>query len=387
MGFTAVCKRELKRLSSRRLYLLITIVFPLVSVLFFALLFRSGIPENLPVAVFDADNSAFSRQLTRNLDANQILWVKFQLSSLDEIKKHMLSGEIYGAIYIPARFEAEVLKGSGPEVICFYNNAYLLTGGLISKEVTLTVSAFSSSIAAQNMLRAGESHLKLKTSGSPVQLDAHVLYNPTVNYFYYLATAFMPIMLLIFILTATVYVIGIEWKESTAANWLQTAGGNITKALAGKLAPYFLIYFILVEFVNLFIFKYFNVPQVGSQAALHYNAVVFVLAYMACGIFIAALFKSLRLSLSVSSVFAALAFTFSGLTFPYQGMDKWVAFFGNFFPYSHYLKIFIDQSFKNNPIIFSLQDFLWLHAFLILPFFVLPQLKKMCHHPKYWGKS
>ncbi len=158
MSFKAVCKRELKRLSSRRLYLLITIIFPLVSVLFFALLFSSGNPENLPVAIFDADNSAFSRQLTRNLDANQILWVKFSLSSLEEIKKHMLSGDIYGAIYIPARFEAEVLKGSSPEVICFYNNAYLLTGGLISKEVTITVSAFSSTIAAQNLMRGGESY-------------------------------------------------------------------------------------------------------------------------------------------------------------------------------------------------------------------------------------
>ena len=42
---------------------------PILSFLFFVVLFRSGVPHDMPVAVLDQDNTPLSRQLVRMIDA------------------------------------------------------------------------------------------------------------------------------------------------------------------------------------------------------------------------------------------------------------------------------------------------------------------------------
>ena len=52
-------------------------------------------------------------------------------------------------------------------------------------------------------------------------------------------------MLMLFTLLTTIFTIGVELKNSTAREWLATGGGNMLVALAGKLAPYTVIFFAL----------------------------------------------------------------------------------------------------------------------------------------------
>ncbi|MCK5098715.1 MAG: ABC transporter permease, partial [Desulfobacteraceae bacterium] len=74
-GFKTILRREVQRMTTQPLYLLITIVLPLISFLIFWVIFNSGVPKNLPISVYDADNSQTSRQITRMLDATALLRV------------------------------------------------------------------------------------------------------------------------------------------------------------------------------------------------------------------------------------------------------------------------------------------------------------------------
>ena len=64
--------RELDRMSSRWLYILAVVVFPLLSILFFGSLFREGVPSDMPIAVVDLDQTATSRKIVRNIDITQL---------------------------------------------------------------------------------------------------------------------------------------------------------------------------------------------------------------------------------------------------------------------------------------------------------------------------
>src|SRR6056297_208263 len=386
LSWAAVFVREIKRMGKQRLYLFMTIVLPLLAFGFFVALFNTGKPTNLPVAVIDNDRTSLSKELTETINLTSIATIANYESNLREAKQGIQGGKYYAVIVIPENFQKKVYRNEQPRVINYYNNAYMVVGSLLNSGITQAVSTFSAGINLQTRLKKGQPEKAALAAVNPVAIDGHKLFNPYLNYFYYLATTFLPIMLLIFILLSTVYAIGSEYKQGTAGEWLRTANGSIIRALTAKLFPYALIWLIFMLFMNIIIFQQFQMPITGEFWILALNAMLFVAAYVAVGVFITAIFPALRMGLSVASIYSALAFTFSGLTFPYIAMYDAVAFFGNFFPFSHYLKIFLGQTLRHAPIAVSFEPLLYLNAFLLLPFLVLSKLKKMCLEKRFWGK-
>ena len=64
-----VLHRELRRMTSRRLYLGVCLVLPLFCLFFMATIFGNGQMENIPIGIVDQDNTATSRQIARNISA------------------------------------------------------------------------------------------------------------------------------------------------------------------------------------------------------------------------------------------------------------------------------------------------------------------------------
>ncbi len=385
-GWYQVTRRELQRIGSRRIYLLLTLVFPLLSTGFFAALFHEQVPRDLPIAVYDGDDSNASRKLLQMIEATPAAKIAFEVDDLQQGKDKIQTMDAYALVVIPKDFERDLVRGDLPKVKNYYNNVFLVAGGLLNKEITTAVRTYAAGAGYTKYVKKGAEPLKAIVHVSPVKLDKHILFNPYTSYFYYLTTCFLPLMLQIFILSTVVYTLGVELKEGTAGEWLDTAGGNIVHALSGKLLPYLIIFGLQMTFIYTLLFQYFHVPLNGNTLILGYNAVLFVLAYISVGILIASVFSSMRMALSISSVFAALAFTFSGLTFPYLAMPEGYVVAGQFFPFSHYLKVFIDQALRGAPLISSYRGLVALNLFLLLPFLVTRRLKHMALNERFWGK-
>ena len=66
--YSVLC-RELRRMTSRRLYFGVCLVLPLFCLFFMATIFGSGQMENIPIGIVDQDNTATSRQIVRNISA------------------------------------------------------------------------------------------------------------------------------------------------------------------------------------------------------------------------------------------------------------------------------------------------------------------------------
>jgi ABC-2 type transport system permease protein len=374
-------------MASRRTYLMVTLILPVIAIGVMTLMFVKGVPRDLPIGVVDLNKTTTSRKLARMVNAVPSAEIAASYSNLTEAKKSLEKGDIYGVLVIPEDFEKGLFKATRPQVAFFYNNAYMIVGGIINKDVTTAISTFSAGVDLNLRLKKGQHYNQAIQSVMPIKVDTHALFNPYINYFYYLTTAFLPVMLLMFILSGTVYAIGSEFKYHTAGDWLKTAHGSIIRALSAKMAPYMAIYLLLMLFVNVVLFKFFGTPINGSIGLLFYNGVLFVLAYISMGIVIITTFTSLRMALSLSSVYAALAFTMSGLTFPYIAMYKPVVAIGYLFPFSHYHSVFINQAIQGAPLYSSLQSLLVLNLFLVLPFFFLRRLKRICNTPDLWGKN
>ena len=374
--FKQVFKREVNRIISRPLYLILVLILPLVGFTFFVSFFQKGKPTDLPIAICDLDNSVMSRNLVSMIDATPTCKVDFKVTSAEEGHKLIRTGEVYAMVVIPKNLEKDIYRSNSPQVKNYYNNSYLIAGGLLSKDIVTAVSTLSAGINIGIRQKKSENYKQALASVIPVKLDEHILFNPYTNYFYYLIVCMLPFILQLFVLLISIYSIVVELKYSTVDKWLETAGGNIFTAVIGKFAPYTIVYIVVMLFMNTLMYSFFEIPLQGSTFVIIIAGFLFILAYQFIAIFIVTLRPFTAETLSLGAGFGSMAFTFSGLTFPYEAMPAFSQGFASIFPFSHYLKIVVEQSLRGFSVFSSLSSLGILSIFILIPLLLLPIFKK-----------
>lgn len=370
-----VAKREVRRMSSRPLYILVVLVLPILSILFFASLFKEGVPTKMPIAIVDLDQTASSRKIARNIDVTPLSTVKEYLQSETEAMSELRAGNIYGFVLIPKNLQADILASRQPVISYYYQNGFLIVGGLMQNDLTLMLHTLSGGINIQKREAMGQREDYIMSQVQPIQVSTHQLFNPTANYSVYISTIVLPIMLQLFILLMTVYSIGIEIKEKTAHEWLRLSNKSIFTAITGKLLPYTVIFFFVIMFQNYMLFKVMQVPMNTSLGWLMFGSLLFILAYQAVGIFFIGLLPMMRHSLNLSAFYGILALTLCGFSFPIEAMPPVFQYWASGFPVRHYMHIFQSQILAGFELKYSMLSYLYMMLFFLLPFTVINRLK------------
>jgi ABC-2 type transport system permease protein len=371
----AVAGREVNRMSSRGLYILVVLVLPILSILFFASLFKEGVPTKMPIAIVDLDQTATSRKIARNIDVTPLSQVTENLQSETEAMSELRTANIYGFVVLPKNLQADILASRQPSISYYYQNGFLIAGGLMQNDLTLILHTLSGGINIQKREAMGQQKEYILSQVQPIQLSTHQLFNPTANYSVYISSIVLPIMLQLFILLMTVYSIGIEIKERTSREWLHLSDKSIFIALTGKLLPYTLAFFIVMMFQNFMLYKVMQIPMHTSIGWLMLGSLMFVLAYQAIGIFCIGLLPLMRHSLNMAAFYGILALTLCGFSFPIEAMPPVFQYWANGFPVRHYMHIFQSQILAGFDLKHSILPYFYLFLFLFVPLTILHRLK------------
>nr|WP_290018360.1 ABC transporter permease [uncultured Alistipes sp.] len=379
--------RELRRLTHQPMYFVLMFLLPLLSFAFFAVLFQKGVARDIPIAVLDQDRSTLSRKVTQMIEETPTALVAYGIQSMDEGERLMREGRISAVVQIPAFFEKNILSNSQTHIEAYISGSNITVNGLLSKDIQTAVTMFSAGIQIQLLTKQGLTERQAMAQLQLVRFDKHVLFNPYINYGYYLSPSFMPMMLLIFIVMVTVFSIGTEFKNGTAREWLASADDSMGAALLGKMLPVTVIMFLLSLVMFVIIFKVVGVPLNGSFTLILTGTLLFILSYQSISVLIVSIMANLRLSLSLGGGYSVLAFTFSGLTFPIMAMYPIMRAVSKLFPFTYYTDLFVDQMLRGAPARCSLPDLGCMALFIVLPFLCLRRLRRLCTEEKFWGKS
>lgn len=380
--------REIRRFGDNRLLVVSSVVIPVVVTVLYVFMFARGTVHNLPVAIYDADGSALSRQLTRMVGATPTARVALHVESIEQGRQAMLEGQAGAVIVIPRGFESTIYSGGQASVAAEISGARILNAGLLKRDITTVLQAFNIGIETQMLGLKGIPAAKGYQMAYPVAFERHILFNPYGSYAYYLLPALLPLLLVIVVITTTVYIVGSELRYGTAAQWVETAGGSITVALTSKLAPYLLLFSIISLFMNTMLYRFMGLPFHADQVALMLTANLFViLSYMSLGIILVALSANMRFALSIGGGYATISMSLCGLTFPFEAMYPWVASLGKIFPFTYYMDVFIEQSMRGAPPARSLGDLAAMGVFILISALFIPRLKKIALDSKYYFKS
>ena len=362
-----VFRRELRRMTSRRIYFASCIVLPLFSLVFMATIFGHGQMENLPVGVVDAEQTSLSRSIVRMVDATPELQVTKQYANETEARKAIQRKEIYGYLLIP----------SGIKSLCYYyHNAMLSVGGELHSTFETILKQVSVTPIVTEAVGLGESQTNITSFLVPVSEKEMVSYNPNRNYAIYLSQPFFFVFLQVLLLLVTTYALGSESKFGTSDEWLQMAKGNIGIAVIGKLLPYTFIFMVMGVLANVVFFNWMKMPLPCSLWVMNGITILFILATQALALLLYAIFPVLSLIISVVSMIGSLGATLSGVTFPVTFMDTPVYWASFLFPIRHFVEVVQSLLYLGGTFSNYWTNLVVLILFILSPILLLPRLKR-----------
>ena len=367
--------RECRILKMNHIYGFCMLVFPILVMFFFTSLMREGQPIDLPVGIVDLDNTSTTRALVRNLDAFQNSEVVARYPSVSEARQAIQQNQIYGFLYLPKGTTEKLLAQRQPKISFYYSLASITSGSLLFKDMK-TVSTLGSAAVGQATMRArGFTDKQIQTLLQPIRIDLHQVANPWTNYNVYLTTMIVPGILMLFMFLITAYSIGAELKFGSSREWLAMADDNIFVALLGKLLPQTVIWLLIVFLYDYYVFGILRFPHPGGAPMIVLLSVLQVIASQGFGVFAFGLMPSLRMSMSICSLWAVLSFSMAGSAFPVMAMDSPVQALSWLFPLRHYFMIYQTCVFNGFPLLESWFHFAALVAFILLPWMVVKKIK------------
>lgn len=378
--------REVKHIVTRPIYVVLTIAIPLACFVFFSTFMPDGLPEKLPIGVIDHDNSTLSRNIIRQIDATQQTAIVKHFIHYSEARDAMQKGEIFAFVEIPSHLERDVMRLSQPKIEFYYNDAFLVSGSLILKDLSTILTTVSAGANLKTRQAKGQSYEESMGQILPISPDIHAIGNPYVNYSIYLINVILPGLLQLLVIITTVYVIGVELKEKSSRKWIKLADGSLTKALIGKLFPYTIIFFIMGVFCNVILFKFLSYPLHNNIAWMYLASFLLILSAQAIGIFMIGVFPVLRDGLSFAGLYGMLAFSYSGLSFPIEGMPPLLQGLNYLFPLRYFFKIYQDIALNGLSTVNALPEYFILLLFLFLPLCIGSRLKKALIYQNYTRK-
>ena len=329
----------------RKLFLFILITPIVLSTIIIGVFANPSIRE-IPVAIIDQDNSALSRNLIDVVNASPYVKITESLTSMEEARKLMAAGKIYGIVLIPENLSKRIIGYKGAEVILYYNNELFLVGALVNKGVLTAVKDFSDVYTKKLFMKYGVPAYDVDFQVNPVLLSEKILFNPYLNYQYFFVFGLIPAAFQLFVISSLIYGILFEERSGRYHDIVYIVDEAPFSYTLGKLIPYAVLYTFSGTIMLFILFVIMKVPMVAGFGKLLFATLCYIYVSMAAGLFISIILRPL--AYSAAAVYAAPTFAYAGISYPQIAMPKFAYYLSEFFPLTHYHRVLVNEAIRGS---------------------------------------
>lgn len=353
----AIFIKEFKHIFRDPFTLIMALLLPLAIVLILGNSMEFNI-KSISMAYLDHDKTQSSRKLVETF------------SSSDYFKPYTVESPTKGAediqnekakmfLFIPPDFEKQMTAGRKAKV-----------------QIMLDGADNSSISAVMNYLNTINVNAIFKIKDIPSQKQTALdfkhryLYNPELNSKWFSIPGIAAVIIALVSIMLTTLTVCREWEQGSMEMMLSTPATSI-EIMLGKLLPYaflsftgFLIVFICAQVI-------FGVPFVGSYFNLIVGTLLFILGYLATGLFISVICHKQDVAVQYAATIGLLPLSLlSGFIFPIEYMPKIYQWVSSVFPARFYMELSRDQFLKGSSFadlwilffVLGLQAFVWIAA-------------------------
>lgn len=291
-------------------------VAPVIQVLLFGYAATMDL-TNVPIAIYDRDNTPQSRDMIRRFYESKYFNIKNVVSSEKELKYLIDRADVLAAIKFDRGFGRDVSGNRTAEV-------QAIIDGTDSNAASIVISYASQIVAQYNQAAAKERiavFLKPSASVASVDLRDRRWFNENLEsrYFYLPGVIALIVSIMSLLLSAMAIV---REKEIGTMEQLMVSPIKPIELILGKVVPFAIIALVQVTIITIVGVLWFKVPIRGSLPLLFISTLVYLLTTLGLGIFISTISATQQEAMmSVFLVFFPITLL-SGFVYPIANMPE-----------------------------------------------------------------
>lgn len=353
----AMLKKEFAQMMRDHVSFGMIIVIPIIQLVLFGFAINTN-PKDLPTALFNADNSVFSRTFVTALENSSYFKIVAQPKSTEEANTLLTEGKVLFVVNIPSDFSTRMLRGDNPQLL-------IEADATDSVAVTSAISAVNAlSYSVFNRWFTGNLN-EIKNVPPNVNYIVHQKYNPEAITQYNIVPALLGVVLTMTLVLVTSMAITRERERGTMESLLATPVRPL-EVMLGKILPYIMVGYIQMLLILFCAYFLFHIPMQGSVWLLLISALPFIFANLSVGLTFSSIAKNQLQAMQMAFFFFLPSILLSGFMFPFYGMPTWAQYLGRILPLTYFLRISRGIVLKGNTFLLVLPDIWPMLLFMVV---------------------
>lgn len=334
----AIFSKEFKHILRDPFTLVMALLLPLMIVLILGNSIEFNI-RSINMGYVDADRTESSRKLVETFGSSNY-FRPFELDNPSDGFDHVLAERARAVLVVPPNFERDMHAGLGADV-----------------QIMLDGADNSSIIAITNYLRTINQNAYFKINDMPrhmvaekLKMKSRYMFNPELNSRWFSVPGLSAVIIALVAIMLTTLTICREWERGSMEMLLSTPATTL-EIIFGKVLPYAILSFIGFILVFVIARTVFGVPFIGSYFTLILGTLLFILGYLAIGLYISVSTHKQDVAIQFACIIGLLpAVVLSGFVFPVEYMNRAYMAVSSIFPARFYIELSRDQFLKGSSL-------------------------------------
>ncbi len=319
--------------------------------------------KEMPVAVYDMDQTLSSRDYIKAIDSTEYFHVNKRIESYDEGVALLNNGVIKLVIVIPAEFHRRISEHVPAPVQALIDGSFINSAQFIVNYLDGINADYTARLITRFLGSRG-----ISGDFEPVKMSVRSWYNQSLRDFTFAVTGIFSIIVMGFVPLLSALAI-VREKESGSIQQIFVSPVKPQEYIAGKMTPYVLFLGIDNLLVILFGVWWFDLPFRGSLFMLFLAVMMMVFSTVGIGFFISTLTRNQLTAMLMGVVFTLMpAFIFGDSIAPLQNMPEGWRLYACLFPARFYTGFIRAVLLKGSSISAYWQDALSLLIYCVAIF-------------------
>jgi len=360
----ALLRKEFAQMRRDRRLAMSLVVFPTLQLLLFTLVLNATV-SNLKLGIIDDSRTPESRGLTSTLTESKSFQLAGFYYSVGKLGDAISRGDVDAGVIIPFTYAKDLQRGHPVTVQLLLNAMNANTAAIAQGYAEGVIQTYNADLTKEG-LHARFARITVSDVGhrGVARLTGAYLYNPGLVASWFVVTGIFGLLLILngSMVASTSMV---KEREAGTIEQLLMSPAGTYEIIVAKIAPLFLVLFLMVAFATVLIKVVFDVPFQGSIFILLAGSALCVLAGIGIGTVIATFTHSAFQAQLTSFFVNPLFTTASGAITPAEAIPGWLQPLVRINPIRHFSVIARSSMIKGSGI-----ETLWPN-FLVLAIFAL----------------
>lgn len=351
--------KELLQVFRNKAMLPLMTIIPIVQLILLSFAASNEV-KNINLAVFDADQSGYSRRLTNKFTASGYFILRGYADGQGQAQillDHDLADLV---VCFPRGFEHDLLKYRSGEVQILANAINGAKGGLANGYANAIIADFGREVQAEMAAQwTTAARLKAANTTAPagkkstgtappvvnkpvapaaIGIQPRVWYNPTLDYKAFMVPGILGVLVTILTLMLSAMNV-VREREIGTIEQLNVSPIHKYHFILGKLLPFLLIGWVDLA-IGLAVGEFlFDVPMQGSLLLIFAFCTLNLIVVLGMGLLISTLVETQQQAMFVAWFFMMIFILMSGLFTPIESMPRWAQYLTVPNPIAHFVAV------------------------------------------------